>query len=175
MKSYNTLLISSTIEERPRGLTPQSKRKDDSMTSQEGEQVGRWERVSRKHRDPQSFWEMSYWHMEISTVTLRFILKHTVHHKPKVLLNNSQGKLPEVLRIWWPYFLNQKLETGLPKNVLFLICEYICTEKDIRENIGNWSCFRNSEICDHHTQGSSDLVFLHRLYMLSWVERVWSK
>lgn len=136
MKSYNTLLISSTIEERPRGLTPQSKRKDDSMTSQEGEQVGRWERVSRKHRDSQSFWEMSYWHMEISTVTLRFILKHTVHHKPKVLLNNSQGKLPEVLRIWWPYFLNQKLETGLPKNVFFWFVNIFAQKKILERILG---------------------------------------
>lgn len=50
-----------------------------------------------------------------------------------------------------------------------MICECICSENDIIENIGNWSCSRNSEIGDHHTQESSDLVFLHRLYMLSKV------
>jgi len=73
----------------------------------------------------------------------------------------TQGSLKQSLRkpsrslerIWQPHFQNQKLGIHVPKNVLFMNRECVCSEKGMRENIENWSCSKNARICGHQTLG----------------------
>lgn len=76
---------------------PLSTVKRDHMASPKYKQVGGCSWARRRQRFS-GLLEMELGHVEIGTVNrgLRFIFRQ----KPQVLLNNPQGNLPEVSRIW---------------------------------------------------------------------------
>ena len=61
MKSYNSLLITSATEERQGRLTPQSKRKDDKIIGQEGEQVGKGQARGMETLKALGKWAVDTW------------------------------------------------------------------------------------------------------------------